>query len=40
VDSYVLWIISAVMVLLGLVGTVLPVLPGVLLVWLGLLLGA
>jgi uncharacterized protein YqgC (DUF456 family) len=40
VDSYFFWIISAVLVLLGLVGTVLPVLPGVLLVWLGLLLGA
>lgn len=32
--------LSAVLVLLGLVGTVLPVLPGTLLVWLGLLLGA
>ena len=35
-----MWILSAVMVLLGLAGTVLPVLPGTLLVWLGLLLGA
>lgn len=32
--------LSAVLVLLGLAGTVLPVLPGTLLVWLGLLLGA
>lgn len=39
-DSQFLWIISAVLVLLGLAGTVLPVLPGTLLVWLGLFLGA
>lgn len=32
--------LSAVLVLLGLAGTVLPVLPGTLFVWLGLLLGA
>ncbi len=35
-----MWGISTVMVLLGLAGTVLPVLPGTLLVWLGLLVGA
>jgi hypothetical protein len=39
-DSHFLWGISAVLVLLGLAGTVLPVLPGTLLVWLGLFLGA
>jgi uncharacterized protein len=39
-DSYILYGLSAVLVLLGLAGTVLPVLPGTLLVWLGLLLGA
>jgi len=35
-----LWVISAVLVLAGLAGTVLPLLPGTLLVWAGLLLGA
>jgi uncharacterized protein YqgC (DUF456 family) len=35
-----LWIISAVTVLVGLAGTVLPLLPGTLLVWAGLFLGA
>lgn len=35
-----MWAISIVLVLLGLAGTVLPLLPGTLLVWAGLLLGA
>ena len=35
-----MWAISVVLVLLGLAGTVLPLLPGTLLVWAGLLLGA
>ncbi|MFZ6798780.1 DUF456 domain-containing protein [Undibacterium sp. Di24W] len=39
-DSHYLWIVSAVLVFLGLAGSVLPLLPGTLLVWLGLLLGA
>lgn len=39
-DFNYLWLLSAVLVLLGLAGTVLPLLPGTLLVWAGLLLGA
>ncbi len=39
-DFYFLWLLSAVLILLGLAGTVLPLLPGTLLVWAGLLLGA
>lgn len=39
-DFNYLWVLSAVLVLLGLAGTVLPLLPGTLLVWAGLLLGA
>ena len=35
-----MWVVSAVLVLAGLAGTVLPLLPGTLLVWAGLLLGA
>ncbi len=35
-----LWILSAALILLGLAGTVLPVLPGTLLVWGGIVLGA
>ena len=35
-----MWLLSAVLVLLGLAGTVLPLLPGTLLVWAGLFLGA
>ena len=35
-----MWVLSAVLVLAGLAGTVLPLLPGTLLVWAGLLLGA
>ena len=35
-----LWILSAALVLLGLAGTVLPVLPGTVLVWGGIVLGA
>jgi len=35
-----LWILSAALVLLGLAGTVLPVLPGTMLVWGGIVLGA
>ncbi len=35
-----MWFLSAVLVLLGLAGTVLPLLPGTLLVWAGLFLGA
>ena len=39
-DFNYFWLLSAVLVLLGLAGTVLPLLPGTLLVWAGLLLGA
>jgi len=35
-----LWILSAALILLGLAGTVLPVLPGTVLVWGGIVLGA
>ena len=39
-DITFLWALSAVLVVAGLAGTVLPLLPGTLLVWAGLLLGA
>jgi len=39
-DFNFLWVISAALVLVGLAGTVLPVLPGTLLVWAGIVLGA
>lgn len=39
-DFNFLWVLSAVLVLMGLAGAVLPLLPGTLLVWAGLLLGA
>lgn len=39
-DFNFLWVLSTALVLLGLAGTVLPLLPGTLLVWAGLLLGA
>lgn len=35
-----LWVLCVVLILLGLAGTVLPVLPGTLLVWAGIVLGA
>jgi hypothetical protein len=35
-----LWILCAALILLGLAGTVLPVLPGTVLVWGGIVLGA
>lgn len=35
-----MWVISGLLVIAGLAGTVLPLLPGTLLVWAGLLLGA
>ena len=35
-----MWILSAALILLGLAGTVLPVLPGTMLVWGGIVLGA
>ena len=35
-----MWVASAALVVIGLAGTVLPILPGTLLVWAGLLLGA
>lgn len=35
-----LWVLCAALVVLGLAGTVLPVLPGTLLVWAGIVLGA
>lgn len=35
-----MWVLSAVLIVAGLAGTVLPLLPGTLLVWAGLLLGA
>jgi uncharacterized protein len=40
VDINFLWFVSAALVLTGLAGTVLPILPGTLLVWAGILLGA
>ncbi len=39
-DVNFLWIASAALILIGLAGTVLPLLPGTLLVWGGVLLGA
>ena len=39
-DIYFLWVGSVALILIGLAGTVLPVLPGTLLVWSGVLLGA
>ena len=39
-DINFLWVASAALILIGLAGTVLPVLPGTLLVWGGALLGA
>jgi uncharacterized protein len=39
-DFNFLWIASAALIVIGLVGTVLPLLPGTLLVWGGVLLGA
>ncbi len=35
-----MWVVSATLIVAGLAGTVLPLLPGTLLVWAGLLLGA
>jgi hypothetical protein len=40
VEITLLWILSAILILLGLAGTVLPVLPGTLLVWGGIVLAA
>lgn len=39
-ETAVLWVLSVVLIVLGLAGTVLPMLPGALLVWGGILLGA
>jgi uncharacterized protein YqgC (DUF456 family) len=39
-DFNLLWLASAALIVLGLAGTVLPLLPGTLLVWSGVLLGA
>ena len=39
-DINLWWLVSAALILLGLAGTVLPLLPGTLLVWLGVVLGA
>jgi uncharacterized protein len=39
-EMTLLWVLSAALILLGLAGTVLPVLPGTLLVWGGIVLGA
>lgn len=39
-ESTLLWILSTLLILAGLAGTVLPVLPGTLLVWAGIVLGA
>ncbi len=39
-DFNILWIVSAALIVIGLAGTVLPLLPGTLLVWGGILLGA
>jgi uncharacterized protein len=40
VDFNLLWLASAALIVIGLAGTVLPLLPGTLLVWGGVLLGA
>jgi uncharacterized protein YqgC (DUF456 family) len=40
VEITLLWVLCVVLILLGLAGTVLPVLPGTLLVWAGIVLGA
>lgn len=39
-EMTLLWVVSAALILVGLAGTVLPVLPGTVLVWAGILLGA
>ncbi|MDZ4282518.1 MAG: DUF456 family protein [Hydrogenophaga sp.] len=39
-ETTILWALSSALILLGLAGTVLPLLPGTLLVWGGILLGA
>ncbi|MES2838739.1 DUF456 domain-containing protein [Hydrogenophaga sp.] len=39
-ETTVLWLLSIALIVLGLAGTVLPLLPGTLLVWGGILLGA
>lgn len=39
-DFNILWVLSVALIILGLAGTVLPLLPGNLLVWAGVLLGA
>ncbi|MFY7867314.1 DUF456 domain-containing protein [Roseateles sp.] len=39
-DVTLLWVLSAALILLGLAGTVLPVLPGTVLIWAGIVLGA
>jgi uncharacterized protein YqgC (DUF456 family) len=39
-ETTLLWILSVVLIMLGLAGTVLPILPGTLLVWGGIVLGA
>ena len=39
-ENSLLWIVSVALILLGMAGTVLPVLPGTLLIWGGILLGA
>lgn len=39
-DFNILWVLSVALIILGLAGTVLPLLPGTLLVWAGVLLGA
>ncbi|MEN9887664.1 MAG: hypothetical protein RL758_2242, partial [Pseudomonadota bacterium] len=39
-EATVLWILCVALILLGLAGTVLPVLPGTVLVWGGIVLGA
>jgi uncharacterized protein YqgC (DUF456 family) len=40
VEITLLWVLCVVLIVLGLAGTVLPVLPGTLLVWAGVVLGA
>lgn len=39
-ESTLLWILSATLILIGLAGTLLPILPGTGLVWAGIVLGA
>jgi uncharacterized protein YqgC (DUF456 family) len=39
-ETHLLWMLSAAIILTGFAGLILPVLPGTLLIWLGIMLGA